>query len=125
VWRLTWFHHEEQREFVRDTDVVVLATGYESEQLPLDMTLIKTDEHGRPVVDRDYRLRMADGSASTLFVQNAELHTHGVGAPDLGLGAYRSSVIANAVAGRELYRVPERTVFQRFGTAFGGNRDEA
>ncbi len=58
---------------------------------------------------------MADGSPSTLFVQNAELHTHGVGTPDLGLGAHRSAVIANALAGREVYAVRERNVFQSFG----------
>jgi lysine N6-hydroxylase len=67
------------------------------------------------VVELDYRLRMADGSPSTLFVQNAELHTHGVGTPDLGLGAHRSAVIANALAGREVYAVRERNVFQSFG----------
>ncbi len=36
------------------------------------------------------------GSPATLYVQNAELHTHGVGAPDLGLGAHRSATIVNA-----------------------------
>ena len=55
------------------------------------------------MVELDYRLRLRDGSPSTLFVQNAELHTHGVGAPDLGLGAHRNAVIANALCGREVY----------------------
>lgn len=118
-WRLHWYHADEDRTFTRDTDVVVLATGYRSTPLPVPDGLLANDGHGRPVVSRDYRLHLtcpAGGStASSLFVQNAELHTHGVGTPDLGLGAYRNSVIANAVAGRELYPVPERTVFQRFG----------
>ena len=48
-------------------------------------------------------------------MQNAELHTHGVGTPDLGLGAHRNAVIANALAGRDVYAVRERNVFQSFG----------
>ena len=45
-------------------------------------------------------------------MQNGELHTHGVGAPDLGLGAHRNAVIVNALCGREVYAVRERNVFQ-------------
>jgi acetolactate synthase I/II/III large subunit len=84
--------------------------------------VIAVDEQGRPEVELDYRLRLRNGldspagrSASSLFIQNGELHTHGVGAPDLGLGAHRNAVIANTLAGRTVYPVRERTVFQRFG----------
>jgi lysine N6-hydroxylase len=101
--------------FTHDADVVILATGYQQAPLPVPSELLAADAAGRPVVELDYRLRMADGSPSTLFVQNAELHTHGVGTPDLGLGAHRSAVIANALAGREVYAVRERNVFQSFG----------
>ncbi|NDL60625.1 lysine N(6)-hydroxylase/L-ornithine N(5)-oxygenase family protein [Phytoactinopolyspora mesophila] len=121
-WRLTWRHRDDGSVFARDTDVVVLATGYEPAPLPLAADMIARDELGRPVVTADYRLRVMEdrpgnhtGRVSTLFVQNAELHTHGVGAPDLGLGAHRNSVIVNAVAGRDIYPVRSRTVFQRFG----------
>ena len=81
--------------------------------MPIDV--LELDASGRPVIELDYRLRLRDGSPSTLFVQNAELHTHGVGTPDLGLGAHRSAVIANALAGREVYAVRDRNVFQSFG----------
>ena len=101
--------------FTHDAEVVILATGYEPAPLPVPHDLLALDASGRPVVELDYRLRLADGSPSTLFVQNAELHTHGVGTPDLGLGAHRSAVIANAIAGREVYAVRERNVFQSFG----------
>ena len=57
-----------------------------------------------------------------LFVQNAELHSHGVGAPDLGLGAHRNAVIVNALCGREVYPVRERNVFQSFGPPAGARR---
>jgi lysine N6-hydroxylase len=121
-WRLTCRHVDEQRTFTRDTDVVVLATGYEPAPLPVPAGVIAVDEQGRPEVELDYRLRLRNGldspagrSASSLFIQNGELHTHGVGAPDLGLGAHRNAVIANTLAGRTVYPVRERTVFQRFG----------
>ncbi|WP_166352614.1 lysine N(6)-hydroxylase/L-ornithine N(5)-oxygenase family protein [Phytoactinopolyspora limicola] len=116
-WRLTWRHRDEHTVFTRDTDIVVLATGYEPTPLPVPDGVVSTDERGRPAVGADYRLQLGDGRPSTLFAQNAELHTHGVGAPDLGLGAHRNTVIVNALAGREVYPVRRRTTFQRFGTA--------
>ncbi len=113
--RLHLHQLEQDVSFTHDADVVILATGYEPAPLPLPHGLLELDASGRPVVELDYRLRLADGSPSTLFVQNAELHTHGVGTPDLGLGAHRSAVIANALTGREVYAVRERNVFQSFG----------
>ena len=110
-WSLTFHHLDEGVTFRHETDVVVLATGYEPAPLPLPPGLVETDTQGRPAVDLDYRLR----PHPSLFVQNGELHTHGVGAPDLGLGAHRNAVIVNAVAGREVYSVRDRNVFQRFG----------
>ncbi len=114
-WRLTWRQRDQDRAFTRDTDVVVLGTGHEPSPLPVADGVIATDTLGRPEVALDYRLALASGAPSTLFAQNAELHTHGVGAPDLGLGAHRNSVIVNALAGREVYPVRDRTVYQSFG----------
>lgn len=48
-------------------------------------------------------------------MQNAELHTHGVGAPDLGLAAWRSATILNSLTGKEQYPLPTRTAFTTFG----------
>lgn len=114
-WRLTFTHAVQGRTFARDTDVVVLATGYEPAPLPVPPDVIQFDGDGRPLVTADYRAVRRDGEPSTLFVQNAELHSHGVGTPDLGLGAHRNSVIVNALTGREAYPVRTRNVFQRFG----------
>ncbi len=47
-------------------------------------------------------------------MQNAELHSHGVGTPDLGLGAHRAAVILNAVAGRTVHHLPARTAWTSF-----------
>ncbi|OWA25734.1 lysine N(6)-hydroxylase/L-ornithine N(5)-oxygenase family protein [Streptomyces sp. CS057] len=101
------------------TDAVVLATGYR--ERPVDLLLaaldpyIVRDEGGRPQVDAAQRLVLAPEVAGSVFVQNAERHTHGVGTPDLGLAAWRSAVIVNALTGKEFYPLPERTAFTTFG----------
>jgi lysine N6-hydroxylase len=79
-------------------------------------TLIKWDEQGRYKVKKDYRLETHIDSPNEIFIQNGEMHTHGVGAPDLGLGAYRNAIIINFLAGREVYPVHSKNVFQTFGT---------
>ncbi|NEE45495.1 lysine 6-monooxygenase, partial [Streptomyces sp. SID8455] len=89
------------------TDAVVLATGYR--ERPVDTLLaaldpyIVRDDSGRPQIDEAQRLVLAPGIGGSVFVQNAERHTHGVGAPDLGLAAWRSAVIINALTGKETY----------------------
>jgi len=49
-----------------------------------------------------------------VFLQNAELHTHGVGVPDLGLGCYRNATFLNRLVGREAYPEDTDTVYQDF-----------
>jgi lysine N6-hydroxylase len=104
--------------FTLVTDRVVLATGYAAKRPalldPLS-DLIRWDDAGRYRVDADYRVALAPEVGGSLFVQNAELHTHGVGAPDLGLGAWRSATILNALTGRNAYRLPESVAYTTFG----------
>ena len=112
--------HREQGERARlVTDALVLATGYR--ERPLETLLaplapyLRRDASGRPRITEDYRLELDPAVSGSVFVQNAERHTHGVGAPDLGLAAHRAAVIVNSVAGVERYRLPERTAFTTFG----------
>jgi putrescine N-hydroxylase len=95
----------------------VLATGYRSDPPACIGELrgrIRWDPAGRYRVGPDYRVETDKGVTGSLFVQNAELHTHGVGAPDLGLGAHRAATIVNALAGRQVYRLPARSAFTDF-----------
>jgi lysine N6-hydroxylase len=112
-------HVQQGSSLTLTTDAVVLATGYTERptktllrDIAGDLVL---DQSGRPLVDAAYRLVFANPIHGSVFVQNAERHTHGVGAPDLGLAAWRSGVILNAVAGREVYPLPGRTAFTTFG----------
>ncbi len=111
-------HVEQDQTFTLATDRIVLATGYAARRPALldPLTeLIGWDSHGRYRVDADYRVALAPDVTGSLFVQNAELHTHGVGTPDLGLGAWRSATILNALTGRTVYRLPETVAFTTFG----------
>ncbi len=119
-YRLLCRQVEQDEYFAHETEVVVLATGYEY-RVPGFLKnlgdLIRWDGGGRYVVGLDYRLELNENIQNDIFVQNGEIHTHGVGAPDLGLGAHRSAVIVNRLAGRAVYPVREKNVFQQFGVA--------
>ncbi|MFK3984715.1 lysine N(6)-hydroxylase/L-ornithine N(5)-oxygenase family protein [Micromonospora sp. NPDC050397] len=108
----------QDRAFELRTERVVLATGYAARRPALLdplVDLVDWDQRGRYRVDGDYRVTLAPEVSGSLFVQNAELHTHGVGTPDLGLGAWRAATILNAVTGGTAYRLPTRTAFTGFG----------
>jgi lysine N6-hydroxylase len=115
---LTCRHTEQERDFRLVTDAVILASGYAARRPALLdplAELIDWDTQGRYRIDADYRVALRPEVTGRLYVQNAELHTHGVGAPDLGLGAHRAAVILNSVTGRTAYRLPRRTAFTTFG----------
>ena len=109
-------HHEETDErFGLRTQGLVLATGYSAE-VPAFLDGLRDriafDEHGRYVVSPTYAI---DRDGKEIFVQNAEEHSHGFVAPDLGMGAYRNSVLVAAMCGREVYPVEKRIAVQSFG----------
>lgn len=101
------------------TDAVVLATGYR--ERPLGRLLagldpyMRLDKSQRPRIDDRYRLMLDPSVTGSVYVQNAERHTHGVGAPDLGVAAWRSATILNSLTGTEPYPLPRRTAFTSFG----------
>lgn len=109
-------HHAETGEdFGLRTNGLVLATGYgataPSFLAPVEER-VRRDARGRYDVADDYSVDVAGGE---MFVQNAEEHTHSLIAPDLGMGAYRNSVILAALCGREVYPVEQRIAVQSFG----------
>jgi lysine N6-hydroxylase len=109
-------HTDTGRRFTVRTRRLVLATGYAPRPprcLDPVSALIERDRRGRFVIERGHRVRLT-GTGAGLYVQNAEMHTHGVGSPDLGLGAYRAAAIVNAVVGPPVYDLPERTAHTAF-----------
>ncbi|WP_028265559.1 lysine N(6)-hydroxylase/L-ornithine N(5)-oxygenase family protein [Arthrobacter sp. MA-N2] len=109
-------HHGEQgRDYSLESEAVVLATGYSYKE-PVFLSgiqdRIRRDPSGRFDVARNYGIGVEPGE---IFVQNAELHTHGFVTPDLGMAAYRNSRILREITGREVYPVERNIAFQQFG----------
>ncbi|MEV6144405.1 SidA/IucD/PvdA family monooxygenase [Streptomyces sp. NPDC051992] len=112
--------HTQQNTRTRlTTDAVILATGYRERSLDRILTGLHPhmcrDASQRPRIDHRFRLDLDPTITGNIYVQNAERHTHGVGAPDLGLAAWRSATILNDLTGTNPYPLPERTAFTTFG----------
>ncbi|MCK1799034.1 lysine N(6)-hydroxylase/L-ornithine N(5)-oxygenase family protein [Streptomyces sp. XM4193] len=114
TYTLRLHQHEQERDFTLDTEGLVLATGYRYE-VPAFLSpvadRIRWDDAQRYDVARNYSI---DHRGEEIFVQNAELHTHGFVTPDLGMAAYRNSCIIRELLGREHYPVERSIAFQEF-----------
>lgn len=105
------------------TDRVLLAAGYAPRRpdfLEPLAALVDWDAQGRYRIDGDYRVTTDPSVTGGLYAQNSDMHTHGVGAPDLTLGAWRAATILNSVAGRPVAPVPATTAFTTFGPPRAG-----
>jgi lysine N6-hydroxylase len=114
-FRLELYHTLLEKSFVHDTSAVILATGYKPRRHSFFNNI-----HGRiSWLDKDVlnvaRNYSIDITGRQIFVQNAELHTHGFSAPDLGLAPYRNATILNTILGYEHFKLEKRTAFQNFG----------
>ncbi|MCH6159536.1 lysine N(6)-hydroxylase/L-ornithine N(5)-oxygenase family protein [Streptomyces marispadix] len=108
---------EQKQDFTLTTEGLVLATGYRYSTpdflAPVEHR-IDRDEQGRFAVRRNYRVDTGTSPGGEIYVQNAELHTHGFVTPDLGMAAYRNSWIIREMLGREHYPVERSIAFQDF-----------
>ena len=114
---LTFNHMDQNEEFSIVADALIAGTGY-VHTLPTCIKGLSGELHfdhkGRLQIDKEYRA--LHNGPGNIFVQNGELHTHGFGAPDLGLGAWRAAKIANKFLPYNMvYRLPQETSFQSFG----------
>ncbi|MDX3226200.1 lysine N(6)-hydroxylase/L-ornithine N(5)-oxygenase family protein [Streptomyces sp. ME19-01-6] len=112
---------EQGQDFTLTTQGLILATGYRY-QVPEFLTPVRDriawDEAGRFAVARDYSINTA-AAGREIYVQNAELHTHGFVTPDLGMAAYRNSCIIRELLGREHYPIEKTIAFQEFAAPEG------
>jgi lysine N6-hydroxylase len=112
-FELSFWHSELETSFIHPSNAVILATGYQN-MIPEFLSPVKDliqwqgDQYQ---VNRNYSI----DRHNSLFVQNAELHTHGFNAADLGMGPYRNAVILNTVLGQEHFQLEQQVVFQSFG----------
>lgn len=111
---LELFQHEQERSYRHSTEGLVLGTGYHyrvPDFLEGISERIRWDDAGRFDVARYYTVDHRDRE---IFVQNAELHTHGFVTPDLGMACYRNACIIRELLGEEYYPVERHIAFQRF-----------
>ncbi|HSZ85664.1 MAG TPA: SidA/IucD/PvdA family monooxygenase [Puia sp.] len=111
---LDFFHGELDKHFIHSTNSLILATGYKQiipDFLQPVKELIRFNEDGLYDVQKNYSI----DKHNSIFVQNAELHTHGFNAPDLGMGPYRNAVIVNTILGKERFKIEKNIAFQTFG----------
>lgn len=112
--RLTLRHRALHTITEHQTRGLILATGYAYE-IPTCIEplreLIRWDSTGQ----YDVNLNYAIDKRETIFVQNAEMHTHGFNTADLSLGPYRSAVILNTILKQNRFHVELGEGFQEFG----------
>ena len=105
---------QKETSFVHQSNFVILATGYKYKEPAFIKGIenrIKRTNDQLYDVNRNYSI---DNNGDEVFIQNAELHTHGFVTPDLGMGAYRNAIIINTIAQKEIYKVEKRIAFQQF-----------
>lgn len=116
--RLRFEHQQQGERYLLDADSVIAATGYRYPKpafLENLQTLIPLDQTQRWQVSADFEVNyQGDGR---IFLQNMEVFHHGVGTPDLGLGAHRAATIANQLLGKELFKLDQAQSYQQFGVA--------
>jgi lysine N6-hydroxylase len=111
---LDFFHGELDKHFIHSANSLVLATGYKyviPEFIDHVKELIRFDKDGLYDVQKNYSI----DHNNSIFVQNAELHTHGFNAADLGMGPYRNAIILNSILGRDHFLFEKNIAFQTFG----------
>lgn len=112
--QMTFHHRDTHNSINHQTNFLVLATGYDQKPPAFLKGINKKinclNDH-KYDVSNNYTI----DDRQSIFVQNADLHSHGFNSADLGLAQYRNMVILNSILGREAYRIETNTTFQSFG----------
>lgn len=112
---LKFVQTQKQQNLMLAASTVIAATGYQYPSLDffnkLSSKISLNSQHQWRINENhqlDYR---GDGE---IYIQNTDLNHHGVGTPDLGLGAFRSAKIANQILGEPYFEIEGRQSFQEF-----------
>lgn len=101
------------RNIQHDTNALILATGY-TYLAPTFLNKIRDRIQWTKDHDYNVKLNYSIDTANTIFVQNADIFTHGFNSADLGMGPYRNAVILNTILGREQFKMENGSPFQSF-----------
>ena len=103
-WRLA-LTGPEGRETL-SADVVILATGFTFVFPPYLEPLrdaIACDADGNFAMNEDFSIRTSGLGQGRIYAHNAALHSHGWADPNFAAMAWRSAVMINSIARREVY----------------------
>lgn len=118
--RISLLDRVSERVSVRDADVVVLATGYQS-TFPryLEPLRGRMSWESSPPIRRDYSLEWDGPRDRRLFAVSGTRARRGLAEPNLSLAARRSSLVINALVGRAVYPVEHGEAAIRWSEAEG------
>ncbi|MDQ0273044.1 lysine N(6)-hydroxylase/L-ornithine N(5)-oxygenase family protein [Cytobacillus purgationiresistens] len=105
------------KEFKHISDKIVLATGYKPaipEWISRFADDIIWEAEKRFKVTEDYYIAFKKEQKNRIYTLTNLEHTHGASATNLGLSVLRNQKIINSLAGKTIYPIPERSVFQQF-----------
>jgi len=111
---LLFYHLNNEQFFEQQTDAAIFATGYKNiipEFLNPIRTFIQWNDDGNYDLNKNYSADVND----SIFVQNADLQSHGFNSADLGMGPYRNAKILNTILKEEHFKMEENIAFQKFG----------
>lgn len=113
--QLKFLQTQKQQNLNIQASTVIAATGYQYPSLDFLNKLgskIGLNLQHQWEINENHQLNyQGDGE---IYVQNTDLQHHGVGTPDLGLGAFRSAKIANQILGKTYFEIEGRQSFQDF-----------
>jgi lysine N6-hydroxylase len=110
---LQFYHKTNEQYFEYETEAAIFATGYKYRMPEFLDPLNKRINRGSDncyFVNRNYSI----DDNNSIFVQNADLHSHGFNSADLGLGPFRNAAILNSILGYEHFKMEKNIAFQRF-----------
>jgi lysine N6-hydroxylase len=99
--------------FEHRTEALIMATGYKY-NVPICINTMNDHIQWTDEGDYDIQANYSIDRNNSVFVQNADLQTHGFNSADLGLGPYRNAVILNTILGFEHFIIEKRDTFQTF-----------
>jgi putrescine N-hydroxylase len=111
--QLDFFHTQKNQSIFYNTNAVILATGYKYETpnfLQSVKEQIQWSEDKTYEVNRNYSI----DKNNSIFVQNADLHSHGFNSADLGMGPYRNATILNTILKKKYFVLEKNIAFQHF-----------
>ncbi|MEO9020986.1 MAG: SidA/IucD/PvdA family monooxygenase [Ginsengibacter sp.] len=114
-YTLEFYQAEQQKYYQHTSATVILSTGYQRASCNF---LEPVKERIQWTKEEDFDINFnysIDVGSREIFVQNAELYTHGFNAPDLGMGPHRNAIIINTILGYEYYSTEKSVAFQDFG----------